>query len=177
MPYCTIEEAWGAKSNSTLSKTKSKNNYSQPQCSSNELQYAPFIKSNSPESVQSRNYTLLPEHSETEPRLAGLQNSTKKTNPSPSPIPRQYPSYPLNGEKIPVTPTGYSSDLAQENARLRQEVTDLRERLNVAPSRGVSPHTNDHLFDLLLFIFAGIFILFILDMITKSVRPEFNSFV
>lgn len=167
MPYCTVEEAWGV-------KQSDKSTHTSGSSAPHTLQYAPFSSTQSKTNLTSRDYTLLPEHSESQKRVKNL-TPTSPYNSQPERLqPTCVPFTELRSKDTLSMPQKSLQDLVQENSSLRQRIESLEAQLSMkTPVRNQEINTNDNIFDLLLFIFAGVFILFFLDMITKSIPRSF----
>lgn len=172
MPYCTIEEAWGQPKNKNELKGKNQGN----------LQYAPFLDS----TKDNRNYQLLPEHWEKEPRQKGnIKHKTKTKTTKSKSISKpklKMKSNPTSKNDFFPKPDFELNEIISEEDTHQESVIedDVKEKINMLIrennkmklmlQQGGVNNENDTIFDLILFISTGIFILFLLDMIGKAIR-------
>lgn len=153
MPYCSIEEAWGDNFTNENTNITKEENYS-------------------------RTYERLPEHSGPPTRLPKKRKSKKKKNKdtieaynqtSQSPTESYFNSSDIDNfknddENVEIKEEGSEKslylDLLRENQELKNMISSLQNQ----------SLDTDNIFDLVLFISSGIFIIFVLDIFVKNIR-------
>ena len=154
MPYCSIEEAWGdnfTNENTTLDKEE---NYS-------------------------RTYNRLPEHSGPETRLPKKRKSKKKKKDTIEAY--NHPVQLLNESSFdPLDTDNFVNDdsdtvqIKEENDNQKSLYLDLlrenQELKHMISSLKNQSLDTDNIFDLVLFISSGIFVIFVLDIFVKNIR-------
>lgn len=198
MPYCTIEEAWGSKHSASTKSDKSSSSKQKYRTldgdtSNGQLNYAPFDT----RIDTTRGYELLPEHSESRKRSTNMTSTPEVQSfrqilddkPCASDSARVKSALASKKKDVKTDVSVMQRleeqivELRQENAKMQALIKKLRGPSTVEPfthdgvgasyKRGSTldaPLSNDNLFDLILFISAGIFILFLLDMIASTIR-------
>uniref|UniRef100_A0A6C0IVX6 Uncharacterized protein n=1 Tax=viral metagenome TaxID=1070528 RepID=A0A6C0IVX6_9ZZZZ len=167
MPYCSVQEAWGGDFNDNsdkFNKIVPENSFDSEYETSDEynninvyndddsevFEYSDKYKKSKKKKKRknfSRTYNRLEEHTGPETRL---------------PIDKKYN---LQEEKVTEnksTKESYMNFILDENKKLKKMLNNLNNR-----------EEQDNIFDIALFIFGGIFIILIIDILTKNLK-RFN---
>ena len=156
MPYCSLEEAWGSDFEEIKTKPTKFSKITPTEYEKNEystLDESLFNKKKPKRKKFSRGYNRLEKHSGPETRLP--YNSTPY-------IIDDIENEPVE-EKKTINERFSNNDkyidiLIHENKKLKDIISKYK------------TNSNDGIFDLVLFLASGVFIIFLLDTVTKGIK-------
>ena len=198
MPYCSIQEAWGTDFYENKNQPKrfqkivpelareesmAYNNVNYPETdvydsSANSIYHKRQKKPTRKRKSFSRSYNRLPEHSGPESRLpnSSIQyrlgyDTEKHLVEEESPI-YENTDLPNNQfdnrleESLNDSKEEFQSNSTYINRILKENI-ELKKIIENFNNKSIE---NDNIFDLVLFISSGVFIIFLLDMMSKAIR-------
>lgn len=156
MPYCSLEEAWGSDFHETNTKPKKFSKIT-PNESENDDYYSlneePFYKKEKPKRKRfSRSYNRLDKHSGPKTRLPDTQQPYMIDDMESVEDQTKPPKEHFSSNET------YLNVLIVENKKLKDMIQKYKH------------NNNDGVFDLVLFLASGVFVIFLLDTVTKGIR-------